>query len=287
MIYTRYLVAFTLPEFRAVIEKALRVRGVSAIRAARSVGLNRDAIRAVLRGRSPSFERVAEICDALHLEFHIGLPRGSVRSEERLAEEPGRQAPGGPDEALPEEQIAPAAEPPPIPLTRFTSRMLLPVHDFVACSPQGHFSHARGPDPAPAPIDLQDWHAFYVRMPGQSMVQAAIWSGDYCLVSPCARLQANQRAWFRHREGQETIKWLVRLTPRSYELVGWNPPDEEGHQRTVVEQWMRTDVVDRGVVLAVYRGRPSVQRPPFRTADWRPEQVVSLQRGLDDDSQAR
>ena len=279
--------AITEAEFRALIEKALRARGVSAIRAARSANLNRDAIRAVLRGRSPSFERVAEICEALDLDFHIGLRRNSPRSDKELAEEPDKQAPEDSDQELPEEQVAPEAELPPVPLTRFTSRMLLPVREFVTCSPQGHLSQARDADPAPAPVDLPDSHAFYVRIPGHSMVPAGIWSGDLCLVSPCAGLETHQRAWFRDREGQETIKWLVRLPRSGYELIGWKPPDEEGHQTMVAEQWMRADVVDRGAVLAVYRGRPSVERPPFRAADWRPEQVVSLQLGLDDDFLSR
>ena len=69
-------------EFRALIEQALRARGVSAIRAARSAGLSREAIRSVLRGRSPSFERAAEICRALDLEFHIGARREATKSGE-------------------------------------------------------------------------------------------------------------------------------------------------------------------------------------------------------------
>ncbi len=270
----------TEEEFRALIEQALRARGVSAIRAARSANLNRDAIRAVLRGRSPSFERVAEICEALGMDFHIGLRPETVRSDKGLAEEPDNQVPEEADQELPN---APDAEIPPVPLTRFTSRMRLPVRDLVACSPQGHPSQAHDADRAPAPVDLPDSHAFYLRMPGHSMVPAGIWPGDFCLVSPCARLETRQRVWLRNREDQETIRWLVRLPHRCYELVGWNPPDKEGHQTMVAEQWMRADVVDRGVVLAVYRGRPSVERPPFRAADWRPEQAISLPPGLDDD----
>ena len=266
--------AITEDEFRTLIEQALRVRGVSAIRAARSAKLNRDAIRSVLRGRSPSFERVAEICDALDLDFHIGFRRDSVRSDnepsEALEKDPANES----AEELPEEQIPSDAEPPPDPLTRFTSRMLLPVREFAACSPQGHLSQARHADPAPAPVDLPDPHAFYVRVPGCSMVPAGIWSGDYCLVSPCAKLEPYQRVWFQNREGQETIKWLVRLPSRCYELVGWKPPEDDGHQMMAAEQWMRDDVVDRGTVLAVYRGRPSVERPPFRTANWRPHHVM-------------
>ena len=277
-------VAITEDEFRALIERALRARGVSAIRAARSANLNRDAIRSVLRGRSPSFERTAQICDALGLELHIGSPRDAIRSDDRVADQLlDNDGPDTPDVERPEEPTSVEAGPAPTPLTRFTSRMLLPVRAFESCSPQGHLTHAQASDPAPAPLDLPDSHAFYVRVAGHTMVPAGVWPRDYCLVSPCAGLGSNQRVWLRNRDGQETIKWLVRLPRTCYEMVGWQPPDEDGHQKMVAEQWMRADVVDRGAVLAVYRGRPSVERPPFRAADWRPEQVLSLQLGLDDD----
>ena len=247
-------------EFRALIEQRLRAKGVSPIRAARSAGLSRDAIRAVLRGRSPSFERAAEICRALNLDFHIGpAPSGDART------------PGG---APPETQTSEDTEPPAVPLTRFSSRRELPVRDWERCSPAGHLSQAGDGGSAPAPLDLPDSHAFYARARGHAMVPAGIWPGDYCLISPCAKLEVHQRAWFRQQDGRETLKWLIRLPSTGYELVSWEPPDEDGLQRMVAEQWMRADVVDRGVVLAVYRGRPSVERPPFRAPDWRADQVA-------------
>ena len=245
-------------EFRALIEQTLRARGVSAIRAARSAGISRDAIRAVLRGRSPSFERAAEICRALNLDFHIGPPVD--------ASTPGTTPP--------ETQISEDAEPPAVPLTRFSSSRELPIREWKRCSPEGHLSQAGDSRSAPAPVDLPDSHAFYARAQGHAMVPAGIWPGDYCLISPCAKLEAHQRAWFRQRDELETIKWLVRLPSTCYELVGWEPPGEDGHQKMVAEQWMRADVVDRGVVLAVYRGRPSVERAPFRAPDWRADRVA-------------
>ena len=245
-------------EFRALIDETLRARGVSAIRAARSAGLSRDAIRAVLKGRSPSFERAADICRALDIEFHIGPPVDA----------------GKLDGALPETQISEDAEPPAAPLTRFGSSRKLPVRDWERCSPEGHLSQASDTSSAPAPLDLPDSHAFYARALGHAMIPAGIWPGDYCLISPCAKLEAHQRVWFRQGDELETIKWLIRLPPSCYELVGWEPPDEDGHQKMVAEQWMRADVVDRGVVLAVYRGRPSVERAPFRAPDWRADRVA-------------
>ena len=67
------------------------------------------------------------------------------------------------------------------------------------------------------------------------MVPAGTWPGDFCLISPCAKLEVNQRVWFRQRDDLETIKWLVRLPSTRYELVGWEPPGEDGHQKMVAE----------------------------------------------------
>ena len=80
--------------FAELLDEELDRRGVSPIRKALDAGLNRDAIRSVLRGRVPSVDRAAEICRALDLEFYIGPPRGEA--------EPS-QAP-----------ITAAADPPPV-----------------------------------------------------------------------------------------------------------------------------------------------------------------------------
>lgn len=253
-----YEVALKEADFRRLIEKALRARGVSAIRAARSAGISRDAIRSVLRGRSPSFDRVAEICEVLGLDFRIGLPADA----------------GGSDTAGPEDQSSEDAQPPPVPLTRFSSGVMLPIRDWEQASPEGRPSSTHDTGSAPAPVDLPDPYAFYLRPRDYSMVPAGIWSGDYCLISPYAKVKTNQLAWFRNRNGQETIRWLFQLAPTCYELLGWGPPDGDGHQKLVAEQWMCTDVVDRGVVLAVYRNVPSVDRPPFRVPDWHPGEVA-------------
>ena len=44
--------------------------------------MNRDTIRSVLRGRVPSVERAAEICEALGLEFYVGPPRDEAATPE-------------------------------------------------------------------------------------------------------------------------------------------------------------------------------------------------------------
>ena len=62
--------------FVEIIEDELKRRGASAISEALRVGLSRDAIRSILRGRVPSVDRAVEICEALGLEVYIGRPRG-------------------------------------------------------------------------------------------------------------------------------------------------------------------------------------------------------------------
>lgn len=78
-----------MESFRTIVEKQLTRRGTSAIRAALGAGLTRDAIRSVLRGRSPSVDRAAEICDALDLEFYIGPPRSGTGPAESASQETG------------------------------------------------------------------------------------------------------------------------------------------------------------------------------------------------------
>ncbi len=74
--------------FSEIIETHLRLTKVSPITAARRAGLNRDAIRSVLRGRSPSVDRAQQICSALGLEFYVGPPRepASTRGAEQTTE---------------------------------------------------------------------------------------------------------------------------------------------------------------------------------------------------------
>ena len=57
--------------FAEIVEAHLRKTGGSAIGLALRAGLNRDAIRSVLRGRAPSVDRAREICDALGLDLRI------------------------------------------------------------------------------------------------------------------------------------------------------------------------------------------------------------------------
>ena len=67
-------------KFQDVVRQRLDELGVSPITAARSSGLHRDAIRGILRGRSPSVEKAAQVCAALGLEFYVGPPPAGERS---------------------------------------------------------------------------------------------------------------------------------------------------------------------------------------------------------------
>ena len=65
----------TMRPFAEILDAHLKSIGLKPIAAAERHGLNRDAIRSVMRGRSPSVDRAAEICSALGLEFYVGPPR--------------------------------------------------------------------------------------------------------------------------------------------------------------------------------------------------------------------
>ena len=75
-------------DFAEAIRQRLRETGQSQYRAAVSHDLPRDTIRRVLEGHSPGFDRAAEICEALGLEFYIGPPRepDTIRTAKQIDE---------------------------------------------------------------------------------------------------------------------------------------------------------------------------------------------------------
>lgn len=238
------------------IERALKAQGVSARQVSLEAAGTPGVVRMMRQGHAPSVERVRALCRVLGLEFYVGPPReGDVQ--------------GGP--------ITPR------PLTSFTSSVVLPVRHWAQCLSEGYLiPEERDPDLAPprsdlapAPEGLVDRHAFYAREPGHSMVPAGLEAGNYCLISPCARLGPGDRVWLRDGAGLEAIRWLIDLTATTYELRAWGQPDAStGRQEMLADRWLRKNVVDRGVVLAVYRNRPDVNKPPHRAARWRPDQVM-------------
>lgn len=61
--------------FKSIIDRELTAKGTTPIRAATAAGLNRDAIRSVMRGREPRLTHAKKIAEALGLEFYVGPPR--------------------------------------------------------------------------------------------------------------------------------------------------------------------------------------------------------------------
>ena len=137
--------------------------------------------------------------------------------------------------------------------------------------------------PRPAPVDLDDPQAFYALLHGYSMVPTGIGPADFCLVSPCAKLEPGQRIWLRDRKGREGLRWLIRMTATAYEVAAWQPPKPNGHLDLAAERWERKDVNDRGAVLAVYRGWVVPSDPVRRLPDWHPGRLTGLWRALFDE----
>ena len=252
------LPGMTTIDFAEAVRRRLAERGQSQYRAALKGGLPQDAIRSVLNGHVPRLNRVEQICRALGLELYIGPPR-DVQVEADGAETSR-------------------------PLTRFSSSVQLPVRAISPPSPEVYLAESEEQDQTrPAPVDLDDPQAFYALFQGYSMVPAGIGPADYCLVSPCAKLEPGQRIWLRDRKGREGLRWLIRLTATTYEVAAWQPPKPSGHQDLVPERWERKDVDDRGVILAVYRGWLVPSDTAHRLPDWRPGRLTGLWRALFDE----
>ena len=69
----------------------------------------------------------------------------------------------------------------------------------------------------------------------------------------------------------------MRLSAAGYDLGAWDL-DEVGHQKLTAVHWKREDIVDRGVVLAVYREEPAVTEALQPVANWRPDPLAELWR---------
>ncbi len=95
-----------MKSFADLLDEELKRRGVSPIRKALDAGLNRDAIRSVLRGRVPSVDRAAEICDALGLEFYIGPPRNESGAQPAEHSPPSGESAAAIVEAVREEMAS-------------------------------------------------------------------------------------------------------------------------------------------------------------------------------------
>ena len=209
--------------FAEIVNEALDSQGASAIKKATDAGLNRDAIRSTLRGRTPSVHRAAEICRALGLEFYIGPPRDAA-------------TPSTPE------------------WSRFAAATL-PHHGVAKCSIQGWGKDRPDRDPLPKPEDSMDDSAFYVSATGQSMIPEGIDSGAICLVSPCTEARPGDRVWFKDKAGATAIKRLVRISERGAFLRGWMPI-KDGQQKSFEEERFLNFVEAMHPVIAVFKGKP-------------------------------
>ena len=71
----RYNKRMDFEEIILVIREELKRRKTTAFRAAIDAGLPENAIRYILEGREPKARRLIQVCNALGLEFYVGLPR--------------------------------------------------------------------------------------------------------------------------------------------------------------------------------------------------------------------
>ncbi len=83
------------PDIIGAIREAMKRRGTNPSRVAKEHGLSVNAVRYILEGRPPGTRRLAEVCDALGLEFYVGPPRvpaGARIDAQQLANELERLA---------------------------------------------------------------------------------------------------------------------------------------------------------------------------------------------------
>ena len=70
---------------------------------------------------------------------------------------------------------------------------------------------------------------------------------------------------------------MLRLTPDGFDLGAWDP-DETHHPAPAASFWKREDVVERGVVIAVYGQQPAAEKLLEPRANWRPGLLADLWR---------
>ena len=117
-------------------------------------------------------------------------------------------------------------------------------------------------------MDLDDPQAFYALFRCCS-VPAGVGPADYCLVSPCSKLEPGRRLRLRDQKEREGLRWLISTTATNYKAPACQLPKPNGHQDQFPERWERGEV-DRGAVLAVYRGWGVASDPAHRLPDWHP-----------------
>ncbi len=214
----------------AILE-ALSRTGRSGRRVSIAAVGHESAIRSLKRGLDLRGSTIQALCRELGLEFYVGPPRGESESS-------------------------------PSTLDRFSPSIDMTVRGWAKCSIGGYLEGEKEFRELPMPLGLEDADAFYAMALGASMKSEGIENGDYCVVSPNTPLAPGLRVWLKNHRDQVTIKRLLAETETHYELLGWQDPDEKGTQAPYYDQWLKSFVKAKGVVLAVYRGRPNVKNPP-------------------------
>ena len=207
-----------------------------------------DAVRNIRRGSIPRLDTVERLLEALGLQLEV--TPGPLRPD-------GELTPRQPSE--------------------FTGDRELPIYELTDPAEKGYLRSPGDPERAPAPSDLSDEQAFYLRMPDHSMVPGRIGMNDLCLVSPCEKILKNHRAWLREGTGRERVGWVMRISRDGWDLGTWDL-DEVGHSNPAHIQLRREDVVERGVIVAVYRETPVATKTLEPVADWRPDPASELWR---------
>lgn len=150
---------------------------------------------------------------------------------------------------------------------RFEERTL-PHRGLARCGPAG-WGKPTAHDPLPAPADLLDPSAFYVRASGQSMQPEGIEPGDEVLVGPSSEPSLGDRVYVEDLEERGSLKRLVRASDSEITLRGWL---REGTQFKEFFDTRRLDYLSTfAPVLAVYAVEPrpgerAVLRPDPRMA---------------------
>ena len=99
---------------------------------------------------------------------------------------------------------------------------------------------------------------------------AGIEPGNYVLVLPNDQVRPRDRVWVRELNGKtESLRWLVNWWDDGFEVVRWTPSGPETPERPGMHaEQLPKKTTEIARIAAVYRGRPSVERSPLKTADW-------------------
>ena len=216
-----------LDQFRKLVEDRLRDKALSPAAASRLAVGNPYAVYEIRKGREPKFETLRGLCDALGLEFYIGLPRQGDAST----------APAPPDWSV-------------LGSGKATHR------GIERCNGWGWGKDVPRPDTLPLPQAVGDKDAFWVTATGASMAPEGIESGWLCLVSPAVQPMPGDRIWIRDTGGAAAIKRLVSIKDDgALHLRNWRNKSADQTQ-SFEEKLFPADIERVYPVVAVFKGKP-------------------------------